>query len=114
MATCQEHYASVLADAYAWMMGGFDAALARNAAFFAGHDIRPRGNGRAVDLGAGCGFQSIPLAQRGFTVTAIDSDATLLDQLRARAGGLPITVVHDDLLRAAEHVADPVETVGRR
>ena len=36
---------------------------------------------RAVDLGAGCGFQAIPLARLGFAVTAIDLDRKLLAEL---------------------------------
>ena len=47
--------------------------------------ITPARSGRAVDLGAGCGFQSIPLARLGFAVTAIDIDRKLLDELHRNA-----------------------------
>jgi SAM-dependent methyltransferase len=109
MATVAEHYDSVLADVYAWMAGGFDAALARNADFFARLGITPRGSRRAVDLGAGCGFQSIPLAARGFDVTAIDLDRKLLEQLRRHPGAAGIAVVQDDLLNFAGHVPGELE-----
>jgi hypothetical protein len=64
-----------------------------------------------VDLGAGCGFQSIPLARLGFVVTAIDTDRKLLDELRAHAGQADIDVVHDDLLRFRDHVRGGVELI---
>jgi len=107
MGTIATHYAEVLADVYSWMLGGFDAALKRNRAFFAAHRIRPSGSGKAIDLGAGCGFQSIPLAELGFTVTAIDLDRKLLDELDRHAGDLAIVVVQDDLTNFAAHAAGP-------
>jgi 2-polyprenyl-3-methyl-5-hydroxy-6-metoxy-1,4-benzoquinol methylase len=103
MATSKAHYENVLGGVYSWMLGGFDVALARNRQFFDQHGISPRGSGIAVDLGAGCGFQSIPLAELGFEVTAIDLDAGLLDELRQNAGSLPIRAVEDDLTRVVEY-----------
>jgi protein-L-isoaspartate O-methyltransferase len=98
MPSVEEHYDQVLADVYSWMAGGFDAAIARNREFFAAHDIVPRGSRRAVDLGAGCGFQAIPLAAIGFSVTAIDTDRKLLEELREHAGKADIAIVRDDLV----------------
>jgi SAM-dependent methyltransferase len=109
MPTVAEHYRDVLSDVYAWMYGGFEVNLERNARFFAERDVRPRGSGRAVDLGAGCGFQSIPLAQAGFRVTAIDLDSHLLEQLAARAEGLAVDTVCGDLGAFAAHVEAPLE-----
>lgn len=109
MSTVEEHYAQVLSDVYVWMHGGFDEALARNRAFFAERDVSPAGAGRAVDLGAGCGFQSIPLAERGFRVTAVDLDRKLLTELEAHANGLDIAVVQDDLMRFDTHTQAPLE-----
>jgi len=57
----------------------------------------------AVDLGAGPGFQSIPLAELGFQVIAIDLSGDLLNELRERAGGLSIVAIQDDLLNFARH-----------
>ncbi len=111
MANVEQHYDQVLSDVYSWMYGGFDSALARFTEFFENRGIAPQGSGRAVDLGAGCGFQSIPLAGLGFSVTAIDLDRKLLEELRMHASDLDITVVQADLLQFDEHVRAPVELV---
>lgn len=72
MSTVNQHYSQVLADVYSWMFGGFESGIQKNHEFFKNHKIKSVGSGIAIDLGAGCGFQSIPLAQIGFSVTAID------------------------------------------
>ena len=72
MVTVEEHYESLLSDVYTWLMGGFDEAKSNNVEFFKCRNITPLSSGIAVDLGAGSGFQSIPLAELGFNVTAID------------------------------------------
>jgi len=98
MASVADHYSSHLAPVYAWMSGGFDAAIARGEAEL-GLLLPDLSNGsRAVDLGSGFGMHSIPLARRGCSVLALDSSRLLLEQLRAHAGILPITAVEDDLL----------------
>jgi SAM-dependent methyltransferase len=109
VANVEQHYDQVLSDVYSWMYGGFDAGLARFTQFFETRGIAPRLSGRAVDLGAGCGFQSIPLARLGFAVTAIDTDRKLLDELRGHAGSEDITIVRGDLLAFDSHVRGPVE-----
>ncbi len=83
MATVEAHYQDVLSGVYSWMLGGFDIQLAKNRSFFENRHIQPKGSGVAVDLGAGCGFQSIPLAEIGYSVTAIDLDDNLLRELKA-------------------------------
>ena len=99
MGSCKSHYETVLSPVYSWMLGGHSEALERNRSFFDRLDIiAPRGSGRVVDLGAGSGFQAIPLAERGFSVTAIDLDSALLDELREHAGDLPVEAVQADLL----------------
>lgn len=102
MATVSEHYAEVLSDFYSWMSGGFEAAVQRNTDFFREHHLSPTGSGVAIDLGAGCGFQSIPLAKAGYSVTAIDIDAKLLAELKENCGDLQINPVQEDLLRFDE------------
>lgn len=54
---------------------------------------------RALDLGAGPGRHSLPLARAGFDVTAVDTSGYLLDQLqpRAREEGLDISIVQQDM-----------------
>lgn len=97
MATVKEHYNEVLADVYSWMSGGFDSGIRRNADFFKRHKIKPEKSGAAVDLGAGCGFQSIPLAEAGYSVTSIDLDAKLLKELEVNSQGLDIKIIQGDL-----------------
>lgn len=109
MADVEQHYDQVLSDVYSWMYGGFASGVAKFAAFFAAEGVTPKGSGVALDLGAGCGFQSIPLARLGFAVTAIDLDRKLLDELRANAGDASIATVRGDLLRFDEHVKTGVE-----
>jgi Methyltransferase domain len=88
----QEHYDRFLAEHYLWMTGGFDANAETNRRFFSTHGIVPRDTRVAIDLGAGCGFQSIPLAEAGFRVHAVDLCRPLLDEITARSQGLPITL----------------------
>ena len=109
MATVEEHYDRLLADVYSWMYGGWDAALARYTEFFAARHIAPRQSRRAVDLGAGCGFQAIPLARLGFAVTAIDLDRKLLAELQAHAGDQQIETVCADLVDFRKYVREPLE-----
>ena len=111
MATVKQHYAEVLSDVYSWMLGGFDRGISKNVRFFEQHQLSPIKSGIAVDLGAGCGFQSIPLARLGFSVTAIDLDAKLLDELKANSGDLKITVVRDDLINFERCVRKPIELI---
>lgn len=109
--TAQDHYERLLGPVYTWMAGGFEAATARGARELEELGLRPEGTGLAVDLGAGFGMHAIPLAQRGFEVTAIDTCAVLLDELRARADGQPVHAIQDDLLAWDRHVAGAPELV---
>ena len=54
-------------------------------------------SGHVLDLGAGPGRHSLPLARSGYTVTALDTSAHLLDRLRQSAGDLPIEIVQADM-----------------
>lgn len=109
MTSVQEHYQNLLAPYYAWICGGFNSNLKKNRAFFLKQGVRPLLSGIAVDLGAGCGFQSIPLAEAGFNVTSIDVSPALLAQLKKSAAGLPIVTIQDDLLNFTEHIPAKVE-----
>jgi SAM-dependent methyltransferase len=111
MPTVEEHYSRLLADVYSWMYGGWDAALARYTEFFESRGVSPRGGKRAVDLGAGCGFQAIPLARLGFSVTAIDLDRKLLAELEQHARGEDIRTVCADILDFRRHAPQPAELV---
>jgi SAM-dependent methyltransferase len=103
MADVKSHYDNLLATYYSWMFGGFELKLADNRKFFGEHGIQPKFSGVAMDLGAGCGFQSIPLAEAGFRVIAIDTSHALLAELKNNAGGLTVETVEDDLLNFSQH-----------
>lgn len=111
MATVSEHYDQVLSDVYSWMQGGFEAAIQRNIEFINKYQLMSRGSGVAVDLGAGCGFQSIPLAQAGYSVTAIDIDVKLLNELTSHCGELPIMSIQGDLINFDGVVNSGVELI---
>lgn len=97
MATAETHYQTHLGPVYSWMLGDLDAAFARSAAEIDDLPL-PAARGGAVDLGAGLGLHSLPLATRGFDVVAVDNCQVLLDELRARGKSLPITIHNADLL----------------
>ena len=109
MASVKTHYEQLLSGVYSWMSGGFEAAVQRNTQFFNDHGITPKGSGVAVDLGAGCGFQSIPLAKAGYSVTAIDLDQNLINQLKEQSKQLEIAAIQGDLLDFDKAVAGNAE-----
>jgi len=94
----QSHYDRFLAGQYLWMAGGFDENARKNRIFFAGHTLIPQGLRIAIDLGAGCGFQSVPLADAGFRVAAVDFCRPLLLDLQVRAGNRTIDTIVADIL----------------
>jgi SAM-dependent methyltransferase len=98
MATVTEHYDTHLADLYSWVLGGVGANVDENERFFDRIGARPSGSRRALDVGAGTGFQSVALARLGFDVTAVDLSERLLDELRRNAAGLHVEAVHADIL----------------
>jgi ubiquinone/menaquinone biosynthesis C-methylase UbiE len=52
--------------------------------------------GRVLDVGAGIGHLALPLAARGFRVTAVEPAEAMLERLRARASqhGLSLSALH--------------------
>jgi len=104
-----DHYDKLLADHYTWLFGGLQDNIAKYTDFFNHHSIAPSGCGQALDLGAGSGFQSIPLARLGFWVTAIDSSRKLLEELRENCAGLDIVIKAGDLTRFNELFQDQME-----
>lgn len=114
MATVKEHYDSHLAPLYSWLSGGADGPRARFAQFLDAHQLCPSTPGAtALDLGAGSGFQSLPLAAAGYTVTAVDVSEVLLAELArdAAAAGLTIRTVLGDLLEVARHAPTPAPSL---
>ena len=115
MATASDHYDSHLGRIYSWMVGDVEAALARSAAELDAIGLPVTRPGTALDLGAGIGLHALPLAQRGFSVTAIDSCQQLLDELRARSGSLPIATVTADIVdfhKLVQQAADVILCMG--
>ena len=108
MERVKEHYERLLAKNYTWMFGKpFDEKVAEQKAILqealGGLSFR---NGSAIDLGCGPGFQSIALAQMGFSpILAIDSSTSLLNELRSHAEGLPIQAVENDILHLEQLVS---------
>jgi len=111
MNTVKDHYDQQLASVYRWMAGDSKIAIKRNHEFMSQLGINPTLQGLAVDLGAGSGFQSIPLAELGFSVVAVDFCAALLSEWSDRAKELSIQTVHDDILNFSKYVEDRVQLI---
>lgn len=107
----RQHYDSHLAPIYTWMVGDVEAALQRSRDLFAAAGLEAGAHGIAVDLGCGFGLQSIPLAELGHDVVALDRCAGLLVELRVRAGALPVRTVQADLLEFPGHLAAPADVI---
>lgn len=101
MSSVVEHYENLLAPVYTWMVGGADAAFGLGQS-----DLAPilRPGQFAVDLGAGFGMHTVPLARAGWRVLAIDSSPVLLHQLSTFAEGLAVNAHCSDLLRFGEYL----------
>lgn len=87
---------------------------------WAAEPLRP---GAALDLGAGEGADTGWLAERGWTVTAVDVSATALARVAERVEGLPVTIESHDLtvtfpagtfdLVSAQYLHSPDDTFPR-
>jgi 2-polyprenyl-3-methyl-5-hydroxy-6-metoxy-1,4-benzoquinol methylase len=106
MSTVAEHYERHLAPVYLWMAGGAEAGLRAGSAEVEALALPLARGDLVLDLGAGFGMHSIPLASRGASVTAIDSSAELLRTLDELRGELPVRTVNDDLLDFQSHIAE--------
>src|SRR5688500_8651286 len=111
MTTVREHYAKYLAPVYLWMSGGFERGIALGRADLESLNIDLSRCRTAIDLGAGFGMHTIPLAQGGCSVTAIDTSALLLHELHSRSAGLLIRIVTADVLDVEAHVPEAVPLV---
>ena len=110
MESVSQHYERLLAKHYTWMFGkSFQEKVAEQRAILedALQSIAAaERDGAAVDLGSGPGYQSVALAELGFSpVIAIDTSAALLAELRSHCGALPIHCINEDILRLDQHVA---------
>ncbi|MFI6225152.1 class I SAM-dependent methyltransferase [Nocardia salmonicida] len=115
MTTAADHYDQLLAEHYTWMSGGdLDATVATQADLLRRLGLQVVGDGPsvAVDLGCGPGPQTLGLLRLGYTsVTAVDTSAALLNELRDHAGrhavGHSIRSVQADLRDALPRLVDP-------
>jgi SAM-dependent methyltransferase len=110
MNTVKDHYDQQLASIYSWMAGSPEAAIKRNHDLLRQLEVNPS-QGLAIDLGAGSGFQAIPLAELGFSVVAVDFCEALLAELNDRASNLPIRTIHDNILNFSKYVEDQAQII---
>ena len=106
MTTAAEHYEHHLAPVYVWMAGGTEAALRAGGAEIDALNLPVTRGDVVLDLGAGFGMHSIPLARRGARVTAIDFSTELLATLKELSGDLPVQAINDDLLAFQSHITE--------
>jgi len=105
--TVKEHYDNHLGNFYSWMTGNFQTKSNEFKTFLVANSIQPISNKIAIDLGAGHGLQSIPLAEIGFQVFAVDFNRQLLVELEENAKDLNITIVNDDIKRVKYFTSQP-------
>ncbi len=83
----REHYSNAALYDYEYRRRRADLSFYRELA------KRRLGNsGRILELGAGSGRITIPLARAGYSVVAVDSSPAMLDKLRTRVAALPLSV----------------------
>jgi SAM-dependent methyltransferase len=106
-----DHYERLLGPVYSWMSGDLDAATAQADQELTAIGLPLQASGLAVDLGAGFGRHSLPLARRGYRVLAIDDCESLLQELTRRADGLAVRAVRGDLLDFRSHVGEAADVI---
>lgn len=106
MASAEEHYQRLLAQHYTWMRGGFDSKVREYGKVLEELGVSTRRRGKALDLGAGSGFQTAALAGLGFRVVSLDSSETLLRELRERTFGREVRTVLGDMRDVGAYAAE--------
>jgi SAM-dependent methyltransferase len=94
-----------------WMVGDLNVATARADEELIAIGLPSNTTGYAVDLGAGFGMHSLPLARRGYQVMAIDSCPSLLRELNTRAVSLAVHIVTGDLLDFRISATQPADVI---
>ena len=105
--TVKEHYDQHLARFYSWMTGDFLTKASEFKKFLVENSITPNTTKIAIDLGAGHGIQSIPLAEQGFKVIAVDFNEILLSELKLNAKNLDIAIINDDIKKVKQFAEKP-------
>lgn len=109
--TVLEHYNNYLGNFYSWIIGDLQTAQATFRKWLMEQQLVPSQSGVAIDLGAGNGLQSIPLAQQGYYVIAIDFNDQLVQELRENANGFPIEIVKEDIRSVAQYESRKPELI---
>lgn len=108
MSSVASHYETHLAPIYVWMAGGIEQAVKLGAGDVAEFlDAR----GYAVDLGAGFGMHTIPLAKSGHHVLAVDTSEYLLAELQKHCSDLEVDVAAADLLDFPAYMPDRADLI---
>lgn len=115
MDATKRHYDIHLAERYTWAFGGHELNQENNSKLFAEIGLQPAATANALDLGAGSGFQTIPLLELGFNVRAVDLCEQLLKEIRDQWPGPELeTIVADvrDIKQFADRSYDVVLCMG--
>jgi len=96
-ARVEEHYRSLLAVRYTWMMGGLESCLASARDLLESLGALTAGAGTVLDLGCGPGFHAKALAASGKRVIAVDNSEALLRELGEVCAGLDVVPVRAEL-----------------
>ncbi len=102
MSAVTDHYQQLLSEHYVWMFGvPFEEKVAEQKAILERVMSTlqpPLPHGLALDLGSGPGFQSIALAQLGFSpIVAVDTSPELLAELKTRSSSYAIEIRNADV-----------------
>jgi SAM-dependent methyltransferase len=111
IAPVNDHCERLLGPVYCWMSGDLDAATFQVDNELTAIGLPSAAAGLAIDLGAGFGRHSVPLARRGYSVLAIDGCDYLLRELRSRASRLAVRAVHGDLLDFRAYVNQAADVI---
>lgn len=101
--SAKQHYENLLAKHYSWMFGDYNQQVEENINWFEEHGIYSNSNQNAIDFGCGSGFQAIALSSLGFSVTAVDFNQYLLDELKNHDENGTVEIIQSDLLNSENY-----------
>ena len=107
-----EHYQSLLAARYTWMMGGLERCLGAARELLESVGALSPGGGVVLDLGCGPGYHAKALAESGKRVIAVDNSEHLLRELAEVCKGLDVVPVRAQLSDPQSYAAlGPFSTI---
>lgn len=86
---------NAFADYYDWEISFMCPDQNADIAFW--KEYAARSDGKILEMGAGTGRLTIPLAKAGYNVTALDNSPNMLNILRDKAGDTPISIIESDM-----------------